>query len=287
MRYFYISPLRYPGGKAALADFFGEVMASQTSRPKTFVEPFAGGAGAALRLLYTGRADRLVINDAHPGIAAFWRCVFEHTSELIEEIKRCELSIDAWHHYRAVYQNTSSSDLDLGFATLYLNRTNRSGILEARPIGGLQQSGKWKIDARFNRTDLIERIRILGQYRDQVRVEQQDALDLLESIPTRDTFFYVDPPYLGQGDELYLNTLTWTDHLRLAQILRRRHRRWVVTYDADPRITSTLYRGMRCAEFSIKHTAAKQQIGTEYAVFSSKLVVDKLDLLSRGFATWL
>ncbi|MEN3537432.1 DNA adenine methylase [Microbispora sp. ZYX-F-249] len=287
MRYFYISPLRYPGGKAALADFFAEIISSQGTRITTFVEPFAGGAGAALRLLYTGRIKQLLLNDANPGIAAFWRSVFWHTDELNERLRSCELSIDAWHHYRAVYDDPLSSEIELAFATLYLNRTNRSGILGARPIGGLRQDGKWKIDARFNRQDLIDRITILGQYRDRVQVSQSDALEFLESTPTRSSFFYVDPPYLGQGDELYLNTLQWADHLRLANILHRRHRRWVVTYDADPRIPSILYPGLRCAEFSIKHTAARQQIGSEYAVFSDKLTVDSIKLLSRGYSAWL
>lgn len=287
MRYYYISPLRYPGGKAALANFLADLIDLQHPRPRVYVEPFAGGAGAALRLLYGEHVDRVVLNDLNPGIAAFWRAVFHHTDDLIERVRFCELSINAWHGYRAQYLSGECSDIELGFATLYLNRTNRSGILNARPIGGLEQAGKWKLGVRFNREDLVARIRILGAYRDRVDVQQRDALDLLATIDTTQALLYVDPPYIVQGDELYLDTLTWEDHQRLARLLKRRHRRWVLTYDTDPRVPSLLYKNLRCAQFSIKHTAAVQQIGTEYAVFSQSLRVDRIDNLSRSYASWL
>jgi len=287
MRHHYISPLRYPGGKAALAPFFAELMATQRPRPHIYVEPFAGGGGAALRLLYGEYVDRIILNDLNPGIAAFWRSVFWHTDELIKLISGCELSIDAWQIYHDQYTSQLCSDLELGFATLYLNRTNRSGILDARPIGGLQQTGKWKIGARFNRDGLIERVRILGSYRNRVEILQSDALDLLATMATKRVFLYIDPPYLTQGDDLYMNTLSWNDHEKLSQILIGRHNHWVLTYDVDPRVPNALYRDLRCAEFSIKHTAAVQQMGNEYAVFSPRLRVESIDKLSRGYADWL
>jgi DNA adenine methylase len=262
-------------------------MDAQRPRPRVYVEPFAGGAGAALRLLYEEQVDRIVLNDLNPGIAAFWRAVFYHTAELVERVHTCELSIDAWHGYRQQYRSGEGLDVELGFATLYLNRTNRSGILEAGPIGGLQQAGRWKLDVRFNRQDLATRIKLLGAYRDRVEVHQQDALELLAALDTRDALLYVDPPYLLQGDELYMNTLDWTDHQRLGELLRRKHRRWMLTYDVDPRVPDVLYKRLRCAQFSIKHTAALQQLGTEYAVFSDSLRVKTLDRLSKGPVSWV
>ncbi len=234
MRHHYISPLRYPGGKAALAPFLAELMNNQRPRANTYIEPFAGGGGAALRLLYGEYVDRIVLNDLNPGIAAFWRTVFWHTEQLTDLISDCELSVEAWQRYHEQYMSATGSDVELGFATLYLNRTNRSGILDARPIGGMKQTGKWKIGARFNRQGLIERVNILGPYRDRVEVLQCDALDLLTSIDTKKCFLYVDPPYLTQGDELYLNTLRWDDHERLAKILTAHHNQWILTYDVIP-----------------------------------------------------
>jgi DNA adenine methylase len=283
----WVSPFRYPGGKVALAPFFAELIAFQRPRPRVYVEPFAGGAGAALRLLYGEYVDRVVLNDLHPGIAAFWRAVFQHNDELVDRVRTCELTIDAWQSYHEQGLSNEGSDVELGFATLYLNRTNRSGILDGRPIGGLQQTGRWKIDARFNRDALARRIKLLGGYRARVEVRQQDALDLLVDLNTDNAFVYVDPPYILDGRPLYFNTLTWEDHEKLAKLLVERHRLWVLTYNADPRIHEVLYRNLRCAQFSIKHTAAVQHIGSEFSVFSPAIRIPNVDELSKHSVSWI
>jgi DNA adenine methylase len=143
-------------------------MAAQPRRSRRYVEPFAGGAGVALRLLFDEFVDEVVLNDLNPGIAAFWRSMFTDTDALLERVAACDLTIDEWHQQRSVYLEGAADDLDLGFATFYLNRTNRSGILDARPIGGLEQTGKWRIDARFDREKLSARMRVLSRYASRV-----------------------------------------------------------------------------------------------------------------------
>ncbi len=277
---YYLSPLRYPGGKGTLAPFLGRLITSQPVRPITYVEPFAGGAGAALRLLYDEYIDHVVLNDLDPGIAALWRVVFRRTAELEQLIRRCRVTVAEWRRQRAIYTNSEGrGDLELGFATLFLNRTNRSGILSARPIGGLKQTGAWKIDARFDRKALIDRVRMLGRYRNRVTILQEDGVGMVGSFLTarQKTFAYVDPPYLTQGSELYLDTLKWPDHQRLARVLQRGRGSWLVTYDLDERVLSELYPGRRCAAFDIAHTAAVQHVGSEYAVFADSIHLDALE----------
>jgi len=278
-----ISPLRYPGGKGALAPFFGRLIETQPERPQVFVEPFAGGAGTALRLLIDEYVDHAVINDLDPGIAAFWRCVFVRTEDLAQLIESAEITVEAWHGHHSAYTSRrhGGDDLELGFATFFLNRTNRSGILGARPIGGLGQSGTWKIDARFNRANLAERVRTLGRYRNRVTVAEEDGIALVTRFLDPRHFVYADPPYLLRGSDLYLNTLTWADHQRLAKLLATARGRWLVTYDRDPRVPE-LYPGSRLAEFSIAHTASRQHVGQEFAVFADSIIVDALDGLGRS-----
>ncbi len=281
---YYVSPLRYPGGKGALAPFLGQLIISQPIRPSTYVEPFAGGAGAGLRLLYDEYVDRVVLNDLDAGVAALWRSVFYRTAELERRILRCRVTVPEWRRQRNIYSHSDGHDvLDLGFATLFLNRTNRSGILSARPIGGLEQTGPWKIDARFDRRELVERIRMLGRYRNRVTVMQEDGVGLLSAflIAKAKAFAYVDPPYLSQGSELYLDTLEWPDHQQLARVLQRSRGQWFVTYDQDERVLNELYPGRRCAAFQLAHTAATQHVGSEYAVFADSLRVTSLKGLGK------
>jgi DNA adenine methylase len=272
----YLSPLRYPGGKGRLAKFVAHLLSQQRPRATRYVEPFAGGAGVGLRLLVDEHVDEIVINDLNPGIAAFWRSVFERSDELLEKLTTCEVTVDEWHRQRAVYLDEPVDDVDFGFALFFLNRTNRSGILDARPIGGYEQSGRWKIDARFDRDGLGRRFRALARYGSRVTVCEQDGIELIGTqIEEPRNFVYADPPYLQKGDHLYLDTLQWEDHVRLAELLRHGGR-WLLTYDADPRVTDELYEGLRCVEFSMSHSAAIQHTGKEYAVFSPALAVPSL-----------
>lgn len=260
---------------------------SQPQRFTRYVEPFAGGSGVGLRLLFDEYVDEIVLNDLNAGIAAFWRAVFFGTDELLDLLASCDVTVEEWHRQFAAYKSSSSGDLERGFATIFLNRTNRSGILDARPIGGLQQEGAWKIDARFNKQSLTTRIKRVAKYASRVTVCEEDGVGLIERfIDDGESFVYADPPYLDQGDELYLNTLSWDDHRRLADLLRDAAG-WFLTYDADPRVPNVLYEGLRCAEFQTSHTAAKQHVGSEYAVFARTLEVPSLDLLGTRIARWI
>ncbi|HVW16906.1 MAG TPA: DNA adenine methylase, partial [Solirubrobacteraceae bacterium] len=236
----YLSPLRYPGGKGRLAAFIGRLIESQPVRASTYVEPFAGGAGVGLRLLFDEYVEQVVLNDLNPGIAAFWRAILEDTDSFLDLIADADLSVEEWHRQRAQYRD-GGSDLQLGFATFYLNRTNRSGILDARPIGGLEQTGKWLIDARFNKDKLSHRVRVLSRYASRITVCEQDGVGLAETyLGDPEFFMYADPPYLVEGDDLYLHAMSWDDHQRLARMLKAAPNGWFLTYDADSRITDDL-----------------------------------------------
>lgn len=286
----YISPLRYPGGKARMAPYLAQLIRSQPTRPSSYAEPFAGGAGAAVKLLVDETVKSIHINDLAPGVAAFWRSVFFNTDALVTLVKGASVTVAEWHRQRAIFDDPADSDdVTLGFATFFLNRTNRSGILTARPIGGLDQTGNWKIDARFNREDLARRISVLGEYRRRVSVTQLDAKDFMSTIENLGSSLltYVDPPYIVQGEDLYLDSLSYEDHAALAEYLSTTSVPWLLTYDTAEQVTAELYKGFRAAQFSISHTAQKQHVGSEYIVFSNQLLVPSLNVVRRANAQWI
>lgn len=286
----YISPLRYPGGKARMAPYLAQLIRGQSQRPTSYAEPFAGGAGAALKLLVDETVKNIHINDLAPGVAAFWRSVFFDTDALVALVQKASVTVEDWHQHREVFESPHEhDDLALGFSTFFLNRCNRSGILTARPIGGLEQEGNWKIDARFNRPELAKRIELLGHYRRRVSVTQMDAKAFMSSVEHfgSSLLAYVDPPYIVQGEDLYLDSLTYEDHLALAARLAASSVPWLLTYDTAEQVTEQLYRGFRAAQFSIAHTAQKQHVGSEYVVFSDALSIHNLDLVTRANAQWV
>jgi DNA adenine methylase len=285
-----LSPLRYPGGKARLAPFITRLLREQRPTLHEYAEPFAGGAGVALSLLLNEEVRFIRINDLDPGIAAFWREVFLNTDRLIDRVSETPVDMTTWQWARQTYESKKEADdFDLGFATFFLNRCNHSGILTARPIGGLEQNGRWKMDARFNKGNLIERIATLGRYRNKVGLAELDARDFLKQLEAdaNRLFVYVDPPYLGQGDALYMNSLGADDHRTLAEQLVASRLRWVLSYDAHSRVTDELYKNLLTAQFGIAHFAHRQHIGQEYFVFSKGVRTHSLDGLSEHGTSWV
>ncbi|MCT1563109.1 DNA adenine methylase [Corynebacterium glucuronolyticum] len=285
----YLSPLRYPGGKARLAPFLERVIQAQDCVPSHYAEPFAGGAGAALKLLYDGVVEQIHLNDLNPGLAGMWRAMLEETDAFLQLIATTPVTLEEWKRQREVYLTPiGRDDLELGFATFYLNRTNRSGILTAGPIGGLEQRGEWKIDARFNRAGLINRVKVVADMKKGISVTELDGLDFLGTLNHLGdaVFVYADPPYIVQGEGLYLHAFDEIAHLQLAEKLADIESPWILTYDDDPRITEMLYKGGRCATFPIAHTAHKQHVGSEAVIFSKNLKLPDMEITAGRIAQW-
>lgn len=233
-RYGTVSPLRYPGGKASLAGLFEDILEELDLSSPTYIEPYAGGAGAGIALLRQGLIERLVINDIDPAVYAFWASVVAHTEEFVQKVSDTPLTVEEWRRQKAIYNDgAEASLLELGFAFFYLNRTNRSGILNAGVIGGLAQSGNYKIDARFNRKTLVERIYAIGGLADRIDVLDLDGRTVIRRFSSNpNTFLYIDPPYVDAGSKLYLNAFEARDHTALSEIvLTVDQAHWLLTYD--------------------------------------------------------
>ncbi len=266
----YYSPLRYPGGKRRLADFVRLVIEKNGISGGTYAEPFAGGAAVALSMLFSGTVSRVVINDKNPAVYAFWYSVLNYPDELSKLINDTKVSIDEWHKQRKIMDVIKEPCLGLGFSTFFLNRTNRSGILLGGVIGGLNQDGPWKIDARYNKGDLINRITAIAKKKEQIQIYNLDIFDFIhEVVPglEANTLIYFDPPYFHKGSLLYENHFEEATHKRLAQAITEEVQLpWLVSYDNVEKIKE-FYNGHEMAEFSLSYSAAKRYKGTEIMIF--------------------
>lgn len=248
----------------------------------TYIEPFAGGAGAALGLLFKGHVKRIVLNDADFFIFQFWNCVLNHTEELLEAIQSTEVSMEEWHRRRGILlneeQHANLSPVEVGFTAFFLNRTNRSGIIRGGPIGGLDQTGKWKIDARYNITNLTERIRRVSRWRNRIDFFNLDAIDFLRKsegelgIDSEECLVYLDPPYFRQGPELYRKFYSQENHVELKDFLQDElNHKWILSYDDEDYIRE-LYMGIRTNGVKVNHFANKAKIGKELIIISNNCV---------------
>jgi len=265
-----VSPLRYPGGKAALAGFFGSVINQLDVKPTTYVEPYAGGAGAGVALLRQDVVEHLVINDVDPAVHSFWTSVTRQATRFADLVADTSLDVEEWRKQKEIYRAKDESDqLALGFAFFYLNRTNRSGILNAGPIGGVRQNGNYKIDARFNRGQLAERIASIGALAHRITVLGVDGMTVVHRYAgDLGAFVYIDPPYVEMGGSLYLNAFTHRDHADLAEKLdRQQDGNWVVTYDPSDFIRH-LYRFHDVREYQLSYSAHRTGKANELLIAS-------------------
>lgn len=267
------SPLRYPGGKSQLAGFVADIVRTSDLRCGVYCEPFAGGAGIAWKLLFDGDMSEVWLNDISPPIYAFWSTVVQTPDALCERIERTGITIQEWHRQRAVFADACASEHDLAFATLFLNRTNRSGILKGGVIGGKNQAGNYKLDCRFNKAELIHKIQRIHIYRDMIRISRMDAKQCLQvwdaQLPPR-SLINIDPPYYGKGRDLYLDFYEHDDHNDLASVVRQLRHPWMLTYDDVPAIES-LYRGLPTYRNSLVYYAQQKRRASELLVVKPSL----------------
>ena len=267
-----VSPLRYPGGKACLYEMLCHFLRHNHLTGCQYVEPFAGGAGLALSLLFQGEVAEIHINDLDPAIYAFWYSVVNHTQDFIELIDSVNVNMDEWYRQKELLN--SDDILEKAFSVFFLNRTNRSGIIQgAGVIGGKEQKGKYKINCRFNKEELCSRIKRISRYKDRIHITNEDAVKFLtkkNSNDADDMFFCIDPPYFKKGASLYTNYYKEADHAFLADVVLKIRNPWVVTYDCVPEIQN-LYQQKRQFMFGINYSAQTKRVGKEILIASDGL----------------
>ena len=268
------SPLRYPGGKAKLFPYFAELIRENKLFGAEYCEPYAGGAGLAIRLLINGFVDRVSINDIDQSIYAFWVSALYDTERFCRLIDKTPINIEQWHRQQEIWEAADfDNNLKLGFSAYFLNRTNRSGIIEgAGPIGGYAQIGDWKIDVRLVKPAQIENLRALSRFANQIKVTNQDALHFINTkVGKERTLVYLDPPYFVKGHKLYKNFYRAENHLMIASELeRRRKATWLVSYDDVPEIRKA-YSSFAPITYLLNYSAGQKSMGSEVIFLSDAL----------------
>ena len=270
------TPLRYPGGKTAFAPYISSLMQINGLAGGHYMELYAGGAGVALSLLYEGLVEHVHINDYDPAVSAFWIAATKHNDDLLELLNDTPITMKQWYKWRAILRGEKEGNVvEQGFATLFLSRTNRSGILKGGVTGGKEQQGQYKMDARFKKPVLSQKIIKIGKYANKISVHGKDALELLrdcDHLLPRNSLIYLDPPYYGKGQGLYRNYYNHADHLAIAHAIRNKNfkHRWIVTYDDVPQIRE-MYSTSPILNYDLQYTAQRRYAGREVMFFSEEL----------------
>lgn len=286
----FLTPLRYPGGKQKLAPFVLEVLSENNLLGGHYAEPYAGGAGVAIELLLTGKVEHIHLNDVSVPVYAFWRSVLTSTTEFCRLISSASLTIKEWQRQKEILTRPwESSQLELGFSFFYLNRCNRSGIPTAGVIGGKNQNGVWKMDARFPRNELIRRVEAIGAKHNSITLRNWDAerfiIEHLRKLPER-SLVYFDPPYFHKADRLYLNHYKPKDHARISKVIQDKVKcPWIISYDFTHEILN-FYTQRRSITYELQYNAGTAYKGREIIILSDSVKLPKQTRLPALTQNW-
>lgn len=266
------NPLRYPGAKSKLFDYVKKLLEVEGLMGCTFYEPFAGSASLSWMLLEENVVDNVVINEKDPLLYHFWKAVFENTEGLIQKIEQTVISIDTWQEcakYKELSHLIGKTSVEIGYAGLFLNRTNFSGILKANPIGGIEQKSDYKIDCRFNKKKVIEAIQNIAGFANRVTVSNEDAVEFMRKAlkykRNRKTFVYIDPPYYKEGPGLYRYFFTEKQHQELAKFIKTKGFPWLLSYD-DVNEIRKLYNRRICVNLYLDYSVKTSKKGKEILI---------------------
>ncbi len=265
-----LSPLRYPGGKSQTIRSVQRLIEKNEFGRRLYVEPFAGGFGVGIALLVNNVIDQAIINDLDHHVYHFWHSVLYHTNDMIELVNKTEITLEERQNQKEIYNDVTSTPVQDGFATLFLNRVNYSGVLFAGPIGGKGQLSAYSLDCRFNKKDIIKRIQIVSQLRERIRLYNLDACELITHELAADNahaFYNIDPPYVKKGKSLYTEYFTEQNHREFGAVVRDNLANvpWIITYDNCP-LVREIYRDYLIKEFELYHSAHDRTVGAELII---------------------
>lgn len=274
------SPLRYPGGKSKLYDLVSAIISLYGEEIEAYAEPFAGGAGIAMGLLLNHQIEKVILNDINIGVYSFWDSICNDTEQFLRLVRNTDVNINNYNIQKTVYETEKQKSLELGFATFFLNRTNFSGVLGAGPIGGYAQTGRYLINARYNRVDLMKKIEQIALFNSKIEILNLDVIDFINQILNKEErlFTYFDPPYFVKGKALYTNFLDKEDHIKIYKSITKVKTPWLLTYDNVDDIAN-IYKKYPQFEFNLSYTVNSKvnRIGTELMITSD---VDKFESIN-------
>ena len=226
---------------------------------KIYAEPFVGMGGIFLRRTQIPKAE--IINDINGDLVNLYRIVRRYPDTLYKET---EFLFASRQEFERLLKTPPETLTDIERAARFL-------YLQNQAFGGkvCGQSFGVSIDrpARFDFVKLNDRIRAVGERLASVTIERQDFETFIKRYDTKDTLFYLDPPYWGNETDYGKGVFTRADFERLRDCLMGIKGRFILSLNDTPQVKELF------KNFTIEQTDVTYSINKTGCCNRSELII--------------
>jgi DNA adenine methylase len=247
------SPFRYPGGKSWFIPIFRKWI--RDKKPDYLLEPFVGGGSIALCAAFEGLAEKVVMVELDPDIAAVWQAILSYDAPKLEKMI---LDFKMVHDdVLAVINGNPSSTTERAFRTILKNRVCHGGNMAAG--SGIMKNGEngKGIMSRWYPETLARRIRQIHLMQERIIFFHGDGMKFIYNYQGRDNCkMFIDPPYTAGGKKAGRRLYSYNelDHDLLFNICGGGESLFLMTYDNAPEVkAAALAKGLPFKEISMKN----------------------------------
>jgi DNA adenine methylase len=276
-----MSPLRYPGSKQKAIKHIMPFWKMVMGNTKEYREPFLGGGSIFFNLDVQNK--KIYLNDKDENIAILFKVMRDKPEKLCEKIRETFPTIEKW---KEIKYSDPEDEIEIAFRTLFLNRTNYSGILSASPIGGFRQTSDYPIHCRWNPIDLQKRVKICSEILKNAEITSEDFFYSIIKPSTGEVFMFIDPPYYEKGHMLYNERMEPEDHERLRDLLADTKHKFLLTYD-DCNEIRDLYENVpgfhllkRNWSYTASTTKEKRTVGKELFITNIEQAKEYIEVIN-------
>ena len=242
-----VAPLApYLGGKFRLSK---RIISKIEQIPhKIYAEPFVGMGGIFLRRTQIPKAE--IINDINGELVNLYRIVRRYPDTLYKETEFLFASRQEFERLLKTSPETLT-DIERAARFLYLQNQAFGGKVTGQSFGV-------SIDrpARFDFVKLNDRIRAVGERLASVTIERQDFETFIKRYDTKDTLFYLDPPYWGNETDYGKGVFTRADFERLRDCLTGIKGRFILSLNDTPQVKE-LFKNFTIEQTDVTYSISK------------------------------
>lgn len=270
-----LSNIKWIGGKHGKEEIYLELM----PKHKIFVDCFFGSGAVPFYKETVNPAKLTIVNDINDRLMNYMLVLKDNPERLYRECSALPLSERLYEKYK--WEPWPEDELEAAVRFYYLMRVCFGGGGHKYRNGiGLSKSVN-KAKQLMGATELIPKMAELIR---NWNILCRDFEDVIDFYDTKDTLFFLDPPY-HEREDLYAGGFTEEDHIRLKNRLDKIKGKAIVCYYSSPLIDE-LYKDWYRAEYNtasqirVRKDGDKQPIRTELILMNYRphMQLDMYDL---------